>query len=376
VCKQLCDSCCSRRRLAHHYPLAYVPESGCPADDISTLESRTTSDTTPLRPTRRSARPIAERSASRSPTLPARTRTIRHADRRSRIRFRNLRPGDVNYSFRNGSPTQITQSRRPTGPSTAPGRHGLYFQDHGPFAADDELWRRFDYFNGHVARTTSRRRPPGGCPRVILPPSPACPPEGLQPLFGARTTVRQRQTAAEGVDWPLRREDGNGGGEREQPVTDVGPTASRGAWGDNGNFVPDCDLRNRAANGECGPMSTQLRRPQPNHSLEVTDVLRGWGVRNSNWDVGVSEIQRRAGSGVSLRRLLPELVRQLHPTRTTCSGSRPIRLVLRHRALNPNLPGGAASGLRMQTCRSRNSRRWITCHAVLTLRHQKLVNTS
>ena len=30
------------------------------------------------------------------------------------------------------------------------------------------------------------------------------------------------------------------------------------SWADaNGNFVPDCNLANRAANGECGPLANQ-----------------------------------------------------------------------------------------------------------------------
>ena len=68
----------------------------------------------------------------------------------------------------------------------------------------------------------------------------------------------------------------------------------------NGNFVPDCDLKNFAANGECGGIlnagfGTALR------SFTWDDKARqGWGVREYNyqWNVSVQQ-EVRAGFGVS-----------------------------------------------------------------------------
>ncbi len=61
------------------------------------------------------------------------------------------------------------------------------------------------------------------------------------------------------------------------------------AWTDpNGNRVAECDFMNSAANGECGPWtnlnwgaSVQTTRVNP-------EVLEGWGVRNSDWQFGVT----------------------------------------------------------------------------------------
>jgi hypothetical protein len=67
------------------------------------------------------------------------------------------------------------------------------------------------------------------------------------------------------------------------------PNVSR-SWGDaNRNFKPDCDLLNPLANDECGQIdnlafgSNQLvgARYDP-------EVLRGWGVRPSDWSFGLS----------------------------------------------------------------------------------------
>lgn len=61
------------------------------------------------------------------------------------------------------------------------------------------------------------------------------------------------------------------------------------AWNDlNGNFLPDCDLRGAASNGECGAMANaafgRLRvttRPDP-------DWVTGWGKRGYNWQASFS----------------------------------------------------------------------------------------
>jgi hypothetical protein len=56
------------------------------------------------------------------------------------------------------------------------------------------------------------------------------------------------------------------------------------AWTDsNRNFVPDCDLINPAANGECGAMANAtFGSTQPNRAYD-RDTLRGWNKRVGNW---------------------------------------------------------------------------------------------
>ena len=50
-----------------------------------------------------------------------------------------------------------------------------------------------------------------------------------------------------------------------------------GLWADaNGNYTPDCDLGDFAANGECGPISNQNFGGRITTTTYADDVLRGW----------------------------------------------------------------------------------------------------
>jgi hypothetical protein len=56
------------------------------------------------------------------------------------------------------------------------------------------------------------------------------------------------------------------------------------------NFIPDCDLLNNAANGECGGASAPIGGTVPLARFDP-DVLTGWGHRPSDWEfqVGVQQ---------------------------------------------------------------------------------------
>jgi hypothetical protein len=71
-------------------------------------------------------------------------------------------------------------------------------------------------------------------------------------------------------------------------------------WTDsNGNYVPDCDLHNPAANGECGAFDNANFGQLNISTRYADDVLRGFGARNSMWDFG-AEIQHELRTGVSV----------------------------------------------------------------------------
>jgi hypothetical protein len=81
------------------------------------------------------------------------------------------------------------------------------------------------------------------------------------------------------------------------------------AWNDStfpvgdprrGNFVPDCDLRNPLANGECGAWTNQ-NFGTPNIRARYADsVVTGFGNRVSLWDLS-TEVQQELGGKASVR---------------------------------------------------------------------------
>jgi hypothetical protein len=78
------------------------------------------------------------------------------------------------------------------------------------------------------------------------------------------------------------------------PVTRISTSASR-TWTDNGNFVPDCDLLNpaaqdlRARGGDlCAALGDQNFGKNVFSNSIDPNVLGGWGARAGDWQIGAS----------------------------------------------------------------------------------------
>jgi hypothetical protein len=68
----------------------------------------------------------------------------------------------------------------------------------------------------------------------------------------------------------------------------------------NGNFIPDCDLTNPAANGECGPYANQnFGKNVPSNTVLDPEITSGWNARPYSWDIGIS-VQQEILPRVSL----------------------------------------------------------------------------
>jgi hypothetical protein len=71
-------------------------------------------------------------------------------------------------------------------------------------------------------------------------------------------------------------------------------------WTDaNNNRIPDCDLANRQANGECGAMANLNFGGTNITTRYADDAINGWGVRGNNWDMS-AEVQHQLTRGVSM----------------------------------------------------------------------------
>ena len=71
-------------------------------------------------------------------------------------------------------------------------------------------------------------------------------------------------------------------------------TNTNRSWADNGNFVPDCDLLNPAANGECGPMANPNFAKGINPLTVDPDTTEGWNKREYSWDLTAGITQELA----------------------------------------------------------------------------------
>jgi hypothetical protein len=88
----------------------------------------------------------------------------------------------------------------------------------------------------------------------------------------------------------------------QQPANRVATNTNRN-WNDltfaagdprRGNYSPDCDLMNPAANGECGPWANQNFGKYTVSSTYDPKVLNGWNVREYSWDLSVGIQQQLA----------------------------------------------------------------------------------
>jgi hypothetical protein len=209
---------------------------------------------------------------------------------------------DVNYRFNNRIPNQITQWATPYLRRNRNRDLGLYAQDQWAInRLTLNYGLRFDYFYGWIPRQHVDATPNGWVPAREFDEIKATPswkdvnPRGgaVYDLFGdGRTAIkvtvgRYVQKTTIGIT------------QNNNPITTSINNVTR-VWNDtNGDYVPDCDLANRAANGECGAMSNQNFGGLNITTVYDDDVLRGFGVRGYNWDF-TTEVQRELTPQISM----------------------------------------------------------------------------
>jgi hypothetical protein len=205
----------------------------------------------------------------------------------------------VSYRFNNGVPNQLSQRVGTNKTSNSLRYNGFYIQD--------QWTRRRLTLQGALRYENASSWAPGGENGILgdnefggpnlLPRS-----DGVQgyhditPRFGAAYDVFGTGKTAIKVNIGQYLQ-GAWTGDA-YTISNAGSTlvtTVNRAWSDpNGNRVAECDFLNPAANGECGAWSA-LNWGSFNQATSVNpDVLTGWGVRNRDWQYGVSVQQEVA----------------------------------------------------------------------------------
>jgi hypothetical protein len=196
----------------------------------------------------------------------------------------------VNYTFNTGAPTELTQFAEPATFSERVNYNlGLYAQDQWTVRRLTlNLGLRADFLNSQV---DAQHLPAGlligernfAAIKNVPNWSDLSPRLGVAyDLFGSGKTVLKATLAryVQGESYGIAR-------EVNPLLSTVGSTTR--SWNDhNGNFTPDCDLRNIAQNGECGPVANDKFGQMIVGTKYDEALTSGFGVRPYNWGASLS----------------------------------------------------------------------------------------
>ena len=219
-----------------------------------------------------------------------------------RYAYTGVTGGNVNYRFNNAVPNQITQYATPYDTlDKMKADLGIFAQDQWTInRLTLNYGLRYEYFNGYVPAQDVPATPSGWVPERTYGAVTGVPLwKDLTPRLGAaydlfgdgRTAVKVslgRYVAKYGVDLT----------NLNNPIQTSVNSVTR-TWTDNGNYVPDCNLSNFAANGECGAVSNADFGKVGITTAYADDVVHGFGHRPYNWELS-TEVQHQLTPLVAL----------------------------------------------------------------------------
>jgi hypothetical protein len=206
------------------------------------------------------------------------------------------------YNFRNGVPQSISEQALPfAAASNLNIDFSLFAQEQWTLnRLTVNLGLRYDYLNmslpaqGHGQLALVG---PANFPEVDNVPNW----KDINPRFGVAYDIFGNGKTA--VKWSMGRYVEQQAGSFPAVVNPIGPVgntlATTRSWRDNGDFIPQCDLTNYAANGECGAIDN-LNFGTANLNIAYDpSAVTGWGTRFNNWETSAS-IQHEVVPGLSV----------------------------------------------------------------------------
>jgi hypothetical protein len=203
----------------------------------------------------------------------------------------------LSYRFNNGVPNRITQFAQDVhGIVNLDADHGLFVQDRWTVnRLTVTAGVRYDYMQ--INYPESKLGPTTFAPtrNTVIPRAEGVRWHDITPRLGAAYDLFGNGKTALKVSFNKYLGATSLGSSNAELTGDLSPAlllvlSTTRAWTDsNGNFVPECDLTNPAANGECRAMANpNLGLLAPSKTVD-RDILRGWGKRpfNDQFSIGV-----------------------------------------------------------------------------------------
>jgi hypothetical protein len=208
---------------------------------------------------------------------------------------------NVTYSFLNGAPASITERATPYSiDANLKMNLGIYAQDQWTLKRLTlNLGLRYDYLNETVPAQSfaaTQFLPARSYAAVEDVPNW----KDLSPRVGASYDVfGNGKTALKASVGRYVVVETQAVATANNPVSTVVNSVSR-TWNDaNVNFVPDCNLGNPAANGECGAVSNNTFGQNVATTHYGNDFLSGYGARPYNW-LALFELQHQLTPSVGV----------------------------------------------------------------------------
>ena len=199
----------------------------------------------------------------------------------------------VSYRFNNGVPNQITQRALPTlYLGNIDHDLGLYVQDKWTVSRLALSYgARYDYFANSFPEVHIGPAALAPNRNFTVPHQSNISWQDITPKLGVTYDLFGTGKTALKASANKYLQNGGGGFGTDTTILGGGQasnsliTSTSRSWTDsNRNFVPDCDLINTAANGECGAMANaNFGKLVPGRTYDAA-VMKGWGARGYNWE--------------------------------------------------------------------------------------------